>query len=90
MPIRPVVNNKNAPKYKTAKKLNDIVKQCLYLDNSYNTINSISLANDILPLTINNKNRMITYDIKDLYVNMPIYETLKIMENQLLKNNDKH
>jgi hypothetical protein len=31
---------------------------------------------------------MITYDIKDLYVNTPIEETLKITEIQLLKNND--
>jgi hypothetical protein len=31
---------------------------------------------------------MVTYDIKDLYVNIPIEETLKIMEIQLLKNND--
>ena len=66
IPIRPVVNNKNAPTYKTAKKLNDILKQCLCLDNRYNTINSTSLANDIVKLTINNKHRMITYDVKDL------------------------
>jgi hypothetical protein len=75
---------------KQPKKLNDILKQCLYLDNRYNTINSTSLANDILKLTINNKHRMITYDVKDLYISIPIDETLKIMEIQLLKNNDKH
>jgi len=75
---------------KQLKKLNDILKQCLNLDNRYNTINSTSLANDIVKLTINNKHRMITYDVKDLYVNIPIEETLKITENQLLKNNDKH
>jgi hypothetical protein len=33
---------------------------------------------------------MITYDVKDLYFNIPIDETLKITEIQLLKNNDKH
>jgi len=33
---------------------------------------------------------MITYDAKDLYVNIAIDETLKITEIQLLKNNDKH
>jgi len=76
--------------YKTAKKLNDILKQCLYLDNRYNTINSTSLANDIVKLSINNKHRMITYDVKDLYTNVPVDKTLKITEIQLLKNNDKH
>jgi hypothetical protein len=33
---------------------------------------------------------MATFDIKDLYVNIPIEETLKITEQQLLKNNDEH
>jgi hypothetical protein len=33
---------------------------------------------------------MITYDIKDLYLNIPIDKILKITEIQLLKNNDKH
>ena len=32
---------------------------------------------------------MITYDVKDLYVNIPIDETLNITESQLLKNKDK-
>jgi hypothetical protein len=32
---------------------------------------------------------MATFDIKDLYVNKPIEETLKITEQQLMKNNDK-
>jgi hypothetical protein len=31
---------------------------------------------------------MVTYNIKDLYVNIPIEETLKITELQLLKNDD--
>jgi len=48
IPIWPV-NNKYVPTYKTAKKLNDILKQCLCLDNRYNTINSTSLANDRVP-----------------------------------------
>jgi len=32
---------------------------------------------------------MATFDIKDLYVNIPIEKTLKITEQQLMKNNDK-
>jgi hypothetical protein len=44
----------------------------------------------MVKLTINNKHRMITYDVRDLYVNIPIDETLKITESQLLENNNKH
>jgi hypothetical protein len=74
--------------YKAAIKLNDILKQYLNLDNYYNTINLTSLANDPSILKINN-NHKITYDIKDLYVNIPTHKTIKIAKNQLLKNNNK-
>jgi len=86
-PIRPVVNSINAPTYKIAKKLNDILKQCLQLKNQYNTPSSEILARDITTLKIN-EHRMITYDIKDLYVNIPIEETLTIARQQLIENND--
>jgi len=33
---------------------------------------------------------MITFDIKDLYVNIPIQETLRIAKNLLLENNNEN
>jgi hypothetical protein len=36
IPIRPVVNNKNPPGHKAAKKLNTILNNCLHLDYQYN------------------------------------------------------
>jgi len=89
-PIWPIVNNKNAPTYKIAKKLNDILKQHLQLENQYHTLYSENWAHNISALKINNNHKMITYDIKDLYVNIPIEETLTITKQQLLKNNDKN
>jgi hypothetical protein len=86
VPIRPVVNNRSAPSYKAAKKLNDILKQHLLLDNQYTTDNSISLAHNPTKLTINKNHRLSTLDIKDLYVNIPIRETIDITRAQLLKH----
>jgi len=40
-------------------------------------------------LTINDKYRLITLDIKDLYVNIPINETISTTRTQLLKHNDQ-
>ena len=40
-------------------------------------------------IRVNENHKMATFDIKDLYVNIPIDETLKITEQQLMKNNDK-
>jgi hypothetical protein len=90
IPIKPVINNINAPTYKLAKKLNNILKQQLQLENQYVTQNSEKLAYNITTIESNEYLRMATFDIKDLYVNILIEETLKITEQQLLKNNDKH
>ena len=88
-PIRPVVNNTKAPTHKTARRLNTILSKHLHLENHYNTINSSTLANELVNLKINNHHRLLTFDIKDLYVNIPIQETLDITEAQLNAHNDQ-
>jgi hypothetical protein len=47
-----------------------------------------SLANVLVKFTINDKHRLITLDIKDLYVKIPLKETIDITRTQLLKNNN--
>jgi hypothetical protein len=89
-PIRPVVNNICAPAYKVskfmAKKLNDH----LNLKHRYNVKDSINLANDLTKLKMEENFRMITFDTKDLYVNIPINETLSITKALLLEHNNEH
>jgi len=87
-PIRPVINNIHAPSYKAAKRLNKILQQHLNLDNYYTIVNSSTLAQDLTQLNITNKHRLITLDIKDLYVNIPIAQTIDTATTQLLKHND--
>ena len=65
-----------------------ILNQYITLNNHYNITNSVNLANDLTKLEINENHRFITFDIKDLYVNVPVYETLDITKNRLLQNND--
>jgi hypothetical protein len=84
-----VVNNINAPNHKAAKKLNTILTNCLHLDFLYNTINSESLATEVTSLKNNNNHRQLTLDIKYLYVNIPICETIHFTKAQLLKYNKK-
>jgi len=88
-PIRPVVNNTNASAHKTTRRLNTILSKHLHLENHYNTINSSTLANQLVNLKINNHHRLLTLDIKELYVNIPIQETLDITEAQLNAHNDQ-
>ena len=86
-PIGPVVNNMSATSYKTSKHINNKLNAYLCL-SYYNVKNSISLAEDLIKLKIKENYKMMTYDIKDLYVNIPIQETLMITKSLLLKYND--
>jgi hypothetical protein len=54
IPIRPVVNNRTAPAYKAAKKLNTILSNHLHIENQY-VSNSNTLPKDLIQLKINNK-----------------------------------
>jgi len=89
IPIRPAINNRNAPAYKTAKKLNTILNNHLHLDNEYVTINSNTLANEMITLKINNKHGLLTLDVKDLYVNIIIREIIDITRTKFPTNNDR-
>jgi hypothetical protein len=56
--------------------------------SQYKVKNAISLAKDLTKLKINEHHKMVTSDIKELYVNIPIKETLMITKSILLKHND--
>jgi hypothetical protein len=87
-PIRPVINNMNTPSYKIAKHLIDILNRHLNLNNHYNIKNSISLADDLTKLKINENHKIMTYNKKGLYINIPLKETLRITKSMLTKNNN--
>jgi len=67
-----VINSINAPPHKVSKYLVHKLNGYLNIDHQLNVKNSISLAEDITKLNINENHRMITYDTKDLYINMQI------------------
>jgi len=52
-PIRPMINNMNAPSYKIAKHLVNKLNGYLCLSNQYNVKNTTSLADDLTKLKIN-------------------------------------
>jgi len=56
--------------------------------NHYNIKNSTNLATDVTKLELNQNQELLTHDVKDLYVNIPIEDTLTITNSMLLKSND--
>jgi hypothetical protein len=60
------------------KFLNKWLHDRLSLPNTYVTYNSTTLAQDLTKINITESSRLATFDIKDLYVNIPIEETVHI------------
>ena len=82
-PIRPIVNYMPAPAYRVKKLLNKYLKQKLIIEHKYNIINSNKLSTTLKTLKINKHMKFISLDIKDMYSNIPVQETIKIIQNQL-------
>ena len=68
-PIRPGGNNKQAPSYKIARYLNKSFNNLINLQYTYANKNSYEIAQELINIQINKHIRMITLDIKELYVN---------------------
>jgi thermostable 8-oxoguanine DNA glycosylase len=89
-PIRPVINSIYAPTHKLAKYVHQKLHDLLNLKYEY-IINTRHLADNIKKLKLKPDHKTLTMDIKDLYVNLPINQTLNITK-KLLQNNrvDEH
>ena len=70
-PIRPVIDNTQAPSYKIAKFLNCRLKEDINLLNTYTVQSSNEIAQELQKLHMEKYHKMITLDIKDLYVILP-------------------
>ena len=62
------------------------MKQKLIIQNKY--INSKRLTTLLNSVKLNKNSRIISLDIRDMYTNIPIKETIKIIQNQLELIND--
>lgn len=89
-PVRPVVKNIHAPTYKLAKFLTKWLSETLQLPNAIVTQNTIQLAHDLNAIKLEETHKLTTFDIKDLYVNIPIEEVIQttktLLHNKKLDN----
>jgi 23S rRNA U2552 (ribose-2'-O)-methylase RlmE/FtsJ len=90
-PIRPVINDIYAPTHKVTKHIYRKVKDAINLKYEYNIKNTGQFAENLCKLELSPEYKLLTMDIKDLYVKIPKNHALNIT-NKLLKNNqaDKH
>jgi len=88
-PIRPVINNTQAPTYKLAKYMNLKLQQVFKLPNTYNIKHTQEIAEDLRNIRIKETDRIITPDIKELYVNLPTNLLLNVTKHWLQMNNNE-
>jgi hypothetical protein len=72
--IRPIVNWKDSPGYKLAKYLYKILNATLQLPNAFNLQNSSKLAHSLKQVKIGKNTRLYSFDIENMYTNIPIHE----------------
>jgi hypothetical protein len=88
-PVKPVINNIRAPSYKIAKYINKKLNQLIQLPYTYAAKNSKEVAHDLNNIKINNQQKIVTLDIKDLYTNLPVHSIINITKFWLDKNNNQ-
>jgi hypothetical protein len=71
MPIRPIINWKNAPAYEIAKQVSRTLHNYLQLPYTYNIQNSIQLMTDLKTIELNKDTRLCSFDITNMYTNIP-------------------
>jgi hypothetical protein len=85
LPIRPVVNWKQAPAYKLAKLLSQLLQTHIPLPNTFNVKNSIHLMKDITEIPYHKNIKLLSFDIENMYSNIPTDELNQIIRSMCLE-----
>jgi len=88
-PIRQVLNNVNAPTHNIAEQLNLQLYILLPLCNTYTVKNSTEIEHEKVKMPINEQTKMITLDIKYMYINLSIKGILRAAKTWLQKTVNK-
>lgn len=84
-PVRPILSAIGTPNYKLAKFIIPIVSPLT--TNNYTVKDSFSFAKEICELNLNHCT-MASFDIKSLFTNIPLNETISICTEQLFTDSD--
>lgn len=79
-PIWPIINWKEAPAYKIAGMLVKNLETFIPLPYTVNVKNSIQLLNDLRDMPFDKDLQFVSFDITNMYTNIPTAELIKIIE----------
>ena len=79
-PIRPIINWRSAPAYKLAKHLTKLIQLYIPLPNAFNIKNAVHLIDDLHEIPHKQGIRLVSFDIENMYPNIPSNELVHIIE----------
>jgi hypothetical protein len=85
-PIRPTVNLQNAPVYKLARTLVRKLQTHIPLPYGFNIKNTTHLINDLKDIPFDQNLKLASFDISNMYTNIPTDELLTIIESACENN----
>jgi hypothetical protein len=88
-PIRPVVNWKNAPAYKLAKMLSKKLSIYIPLPHTFNVKHTVQLMSDLREIPFDQNLKIASFDITNMYSNVPTGELTKIIDLMCNQNDIK-
>jgi len=77
-PLILVFTSIQAPPQKLARFIGRELSEPIELQYTFSTKNTRQLAQELATIQVNKSKKMITLDVKYLYVNLPMRDTLKI------------
>ena len=86
-PIRPVVSYTNAPNYRISKFFNTYYKSLTNFQPKYSIKNSVDLAKKLNNLNIPIHSKLVSFDVKNLFTNIPLPDVRKIIIDTLENKN---
>ena len=88
VPLRPILSMVGSVQHKLAKWLAELLQPVLNSFSKFSISDSFEFANFIRGTIINNDNKfMCSYDIKSLYTNIPLEETIALCADSLYRGN---
>ena len=88
VPLRPILAAYNTPTYKLSKFIIPLIDHLA--SNSFSLKNSYNFVEQVKSLYIDPSHHMVSFDVKSLYTNVPVIETIDLICNKLFCNSDNY
>lgn len=86
IPIRPIINCRNAPTYNTSKFLHKHITSHYKFKHNRSIKNTNEIIKNLENTTLNSNARLISFDLENMYTSIPTRQTIQIIEDNLTEN----